>query len=166
MKAINISIATKGSKVVSSVSEAVDFISKSGLVVNKHSENHLYTAFSRIEKGEINECGGIDYSFSAGNNPKNPIIYLKDVTGKSAKSDLGFIASEVKRIVSVKYPELDIRLSSKAENDFLLIKGGLNWYWVKSENRHFPIHELWYKSKDATLESALNYVEDFISKHK
>lgn len=166
MKTVNVLIANKGSKICTNAQQAIVFLQSKNIVVNDHSKNHLEAGFANINSGIVNTYGGVDYSFAAGNNSGNPTVWLKDVSGAKAQSDLGTIAKKVKEIIAEKYPNKDLRLTTLVTHDYILVEGGLNWYWSISAQRHFPMEELWFKSKNTSVEEIVTFIDKFISRSK
>lgn len=158
MKAILVSTSTGENKICSTAQEAISFLQSKNLVVNPISENHLQTGFNMINAGEENKRGGHGYIFSAGNNSKNPSIYLDNVTGSYSIAEMS--PENIKKAVLEVEKELQ-----KKQNDFELraysttIEGGFNWYYVKRDQRHYAIHEFWTRSTEfSTIQELKDYI--------
>lgn len=158
MKAILVSIANKERKVCTTSEEAISFLQSQNIVVNSISEQHLAKGFELINSGNENKRGGHGYYFSAGNNSKNPSIYLDNVTGNFSVSEMS--PENIKNAVS----EVELQLKEK-QSDFKLnsysstIEGGFNWYYVQRDQRHYAIHEFWMRSTEfSTIEDLKAYI--------
>lgn len=159
MKAINVKILNRDvEKICATAEQAISFLEKH-ITVNETSASHIKRIFRNIYQGIVNENGGVDGSFSAGNNSKNPTVWVRDITGASSiaemsPTNLKGLANSM--ILKFKKQEPDFKLTYNGS----YIEGGFLWYWVQSQQRHFAVYELWFKpSEFNSLNELQTYIE-------
>ena len=145
--------------IVSNVDEALSFVRSLHTEVEGRMLETFIENFNLFLKGEkVNSSGADVHAFAIGGNSKNPRLFLRNVTGLSADKDLKKAANEIVEKALKDNAKTDLKLSIELGDDYYKITGGSCWFWSKTTNSHYPVHEVFIKGKDLNVNAVSNSI--------